>query len=215
MLDIITSLSLNQRVNIAGVLGFVLSVILAINQLLSNKLRISLESLVIIDAAENVPGSIFVLATLSNKISRPFSLISVCLKDAVNKTVTPVKQTARTYSCRATATKLEVKPVVLSSKFPVRFEAYDTHVLLLELPRRCIDMTLLRPDVPAHNPAAPSRIRRLLHMPYTRPLPLRLVLNTSRGRREAPISVYSVQSWEYLESYAVRKAAYEGNIVFP
>lgn len=208
-------MKLNDLVDIAGVLGFVLSLILAVLQLIRNRLRIFASPAILIDANPRVPGSIFLLLTLANKISLPFSLISVSIKETPTGRIIPVETTVRTYTCHPTEVRLAVKPVVLSQGFPARFEPYESKVFLLELLRQNIDMKFLRPGDPTHNPGEQSRIQYLLDMPYRHQLPLRLVMNTSRGRREVPIFVSESQSWDFLEKYAVQKAAYEEKIVFP
>ena len=166
----LSAVSLDNWVDIVGILGFGLSLYLAIHQFLVNRMKISAKPFVLIEAYNKVPNSIFLLATLYNKTRNPFSLISLHVRD---------------------------------------------HVLLLELDRQNIDMRLLHPGDPAHNPEGRSRIRRLLCIPYIHRPPLRLVLSTSRGRRAIPIYVSSAETWDYLESYAVRKAAYEEKVEFP
>lgn len=208
-------MQLNDLVDIAGVLGFVLSLCLAILQLMRNRLRIFASPIILIDANPKAPNSIFLMLTLANKISLPFSLTSVGVKDTSTGKIIPVETTVRTYMCHPTEKRLAVKPVVLSQAFPARFEPYESKVFLLELLRRNIDTKALRPGDPTHNPGEQSRIQHLLDMPYRHQLPLRLVMNTSRGRREVPIFVSENQSWDFLEKYAVQKAAYEEKIVFP
>ena len=206
---------LDKMVDIAGVLGFVLSGILAISGIISNRLRLSVGEVILIDAGRKAPNSVFLFFTITNKIRVPFSLIGTEFRDKSRKTYVPFEKTVRTYAQRATDKRLAVRPVVLSRAFPVRFEPYDAQVFLLELSRQHIDMRLLRPDAPTHSPAGHPRIQRWKHKLCTRLLPLRLVLNTSRGRREVPISVSETRSWDYLEKYAVQKAGYEEKIVFP
>lgn len=206
---------LDKMVDIAGVLGFALSVTLAISGIISNRLRLSVGEIILIEANRKAPDSVFLLFTITNRISVPFSLVNAMIRDKCNKTYVSFERTVRTYTCRASNERLAVKPVVLSQAFPVRFEPYDAKVFLLELSRQRIDMKYLRRDVPVHSQAVHPRIQRLKHKLCTRRLPLRLVLNTSRGRREAPIFVSEVHSWNFLEKYAVQKAAYEEKIVFP
>ena len=206
---------LDKMVDIAGVLGFLLSVVLAIFQIISSRLRLSVGEIILIDANRKAPNSVFLFFTITNRISVPFSLISAGIKDKSQKTYAPFEKTVRTYTHRATDERLAVKPVVLSQAFPVRFEPYSAEVFLLELSRQNVDMKYLRPDAPVHSPVGHPRIQRLKHKLYTRQLPLRLVLNTSRGRREVPIFVSEVHSWDFLEKYAVQKAAFEEKIVFP
>ena len=211
----LSAVSLDNWVDIVGILGFGLSLYLAIHQFLVNRMKISAKPFVLIEAYNKVPNSIFLLATLYNKTRNPFSLISLHVRDRKSKIDIPVEPVVRTFAARATDDKAAVRPVVLSPRFPVRFEPYEAHVLLLELDRQNIDMRLLHPGDPAHNPEGRSRIRRLLCTPYIHRLPLRLVLSTSRGRRAIPIYVSSAETWDYLESYAVRKAAYEEKVEFP
>ena len=211
----LSAVTLDNWVDIAGILGFSLSLYLAIHQFFANRMKISAKPFVLIEAYKKVPNSIFLLATLYNKTRNPFSLISLHVRDRKSKIDIPVEPVVRTFAARATDDKAAVRPVVLSPRFPVRFEPYEAHVLLLELDRQNIDMRLVHPGDPAHNPEGRPRIRRWLCTPYIHRLPLRLVLSTSRGRRAIPIYVSSSETWDYLESYAVRKAAYEEKVEFP
>lgn len=203
-------------VDIAGVAGFVLSLSIAISQALSNRLRIKAGPFTLIEAYNKAPDSIFLFVCLSNRTKIPFSLTDVYISLGKNGGKVKIERTVRTYRRNETANKLAVKPVVLSQTFPVRFESYASQVFLLEVLRQNIDMKSLRPDAPAHSPKEPIH-RPLCRMrnPYTRSLRPRLVLSTSRGRRAIPIYVEEVQNWDWLEAYAVRKAALEEKIVFP
>ena len=210
----LSAVTLDNWVDIAGILGFALSVYLAIRQIISNRMSISAKPFILIEAYDEAPDSVFLLATLYNRTSNPFSLISLYIRDRTNKSDIPIQPGVRIYSAKTTEDKAAVKPVVLSSRFPVRFEPYDAHVLLLELDRQNIDMKLLHPCDPAHDPEGRSRIQRFLCKPYMHRLPLRLMLNTSRGRRAIPIYVSATEKWKYLERYAVRKAAHEDKLGF-
>ena len=202
-------------VDIVGVLGFLLSLMLAISKLVSNRLRISAGDMVLIDANQKAKNSLFILVTLTNKISIPFTVTGVSIRNKTNHVETQIEKTVRTYTRRANDAKLAVKPVVLSQEFPARFEPYDAKVFLFELSRQRIDSKLLLRDVPVHSPAGLPLLRRFQHKLYIHQLPFRLVLNTSRGRRAIPIVVSEVRDWDFLESFAVQKAAYEEKILFP
>ena len=202
-------------VDIAGVLGFVLSLFLAISKAVSNRLWISAGEMILIDAIPKAPSSLFLLVMLTNRISVPFTLVNVFVRDKKSKIDVPVEKTVRTYTCHPSDGRLAVKPVVLSQEFPARFEPYAAKVFLLELSRQRISTPHLLQGAPARSQEGLPLPLRLLYKLYTHRLPLRLVLNTSRGRRAIPIAVSSVQNWDFLESYAVQKAAYEEKIVFP
>ena len=209
-------MSLNQLVDIAGVCGFILSLILAISKLLSSRLRVKAGTFTIIDTA-NVPNSVFLFVTLTNCINVSFSLVDVYIRDIHQKIDIPVEKTVRTYRHRPTNDRLAVKPVVLSQEFPARFEPYDAKVFLLEVSRRRIYIERLRslPDASIRNPEARPLLQRFRYKLYTRQLPFRLMLNTSRGRLSIPIFVSAVEGWNFLDQYAVQKAAYEEKIAFP
>lgn len=208
-----TEMSLNWA-DIAGVAGLALSLALAVIQLISNKLRIKLERAVLI-TTHRTSDSLFLFVTLTNKGKEPFSLIDVYL-DMGNKRKVPVERRVRTFSQRATDDKAEVKPVVLSRAFPVRFDSYASEEFLLELLRLNIELKSLLPSDPTQNPM--GHLHTLccqIRMLYTRLLPPRLVLNTSRGRRVIHLQASELKGWDWLELYAVRKAGYENKIIFP
>ncbi len=121
------------------------------------------------------------------------------------------------WTIHAPGTRLAVKPVVLSQAFPARFEPYDAKVFLLEVSHQNIDMKALcsHQDASVHSLKAHPHKQYFLGRLCTHQLRFRLVLRTSRGHRAIPISVSSVQRWDYLDSYAVHKAAFEEKIVFP
>lgn len=202
-------------VDLVGIAGFVLSVILALSQLWKSRLSIKAETFTLIDPGRYVPDSLFIFVCLSNKTSLPFSLIDYQIRLDRSTTI-PIEKTVRTYKSKETKDRLATGPVVLSKAFPVRFDSYASESFLIEVLRRNIDKTLLRPGAPAHSPAELLR-KQFLHIRRLctrQPLP-QLVLNTSRGRRVIPIYVESVQNWDWLDKYAVQKAALEGKVSFP
>ena len=214
MFNLLNSVTLDDLVDIAGVAGFILSFCLAVCGLWSNRISILLQDCELISLKEK-PDFCFFLVCLCNKTKVPFSLVDIQIDDGTKHDLVPVQRTVFTYRSLGSEEKLPAGPVVLSREFPVRFEPYDAKVFLLELSRPNIDMKLLRLGAPAHNPEGRGLPPRSHGKPCTHRLPLRLVLNTSRGRRAVPIYVAEVQSLEYLRSYSVQKAALEEKLVFP
>ena len=88
---------------------------------------------------------------------------------------------------------------------------------MFEVAPQNIDMKALgsHQDASVHSLKAHPHKQYFLGRLCTHQLRFRLVLRTSRGHRAIPISVSSVQRWDYLDSYAVHKAAFEEKIVFP
>lgn len=206
---------LDVVVDVVGVAGFALSLALAIIQIVSNRLSVGIGRITVIDAKQKAPESLFLFFTLSNRTRQPFSLSNIYLYDCKSKEEFEFSCKVRTYSRPATEDRAEVKPVVLSPKFPVRFEPYGVEVFLLELSRQRTSTLLAHPDVQVRNPKEHRPIRRFLRRLY-KPRPrLLLKMSTSRGRRAIPILVSSAESWDYLEKYAVRKAAHEEKVQFP
>lgn len=187
MPELINSISLKDLVDAVGVAGFVLSLVLAVTGALANRLSVSANPVVLIDDNSNAPESVFLLVTLSNQTRVPFSLTSLYLLDRTSGAEISFEKTIRTYTQPASDNRLAAKPVVLSQAFPARFEPYDSKVFLLGLSRPNIDMKLLRQGGPAHNPEGRGLPPRSHGKPCTHRLPLRLVLNTSRGRRAIPM----------------------------
>lgn len=74
------------------------------------------------------------------------------LRDRKEKKPINFKPKVRTYVGKESKEKLEVKPVVLSQAFPVKFDAYDAKWFLLELSRQHTDSKLLLRDGPTHQP---------------------------------------------------------------
>lgn len=218
-------------VDIAGVLGFVLSLLIVMSRILASRLKIKVEDIVFIDDQE-FPKSVFISFFISNRIKLPFSLISISLKFIEfndvkkfrlkkflcgcvhNVSISPV---VLTYSdLNPTKDKYPVKPVILSSKYPLRFDSYDALHVLIEVDRQhgsglshILHQQARSPKEPGH-----PLFRRIRNIYTRQPLPL-LVLNTSRGRREACLCVSAVEDRKWLEAFAVRKAALEGKVIFP
>lgn len=216
-MDFFINLTLSDYVGLAGVFGFALSVVLAITQMCSSRLRIGFGDFERFEYAK-VPGSVFMHVFLYNKSRIPFSLISIHIQERRNSKEIPIEQTLRTFRRPVKKDRLGVEPVLLSPAFPVRFDSYAGDEIWFEVSRLRIahlDLTP-HPDVPVRNLAEPlrrlcSRIRRRC----TRRLLPVLVLHTSRGRRVIPIRVSSVGGSEEFELYAIRKAGCEEKLVFP
>ena len=201
--------------NVAGVAGFILSLILAVSQLLTNRLKIKASGCVLIET-KHVRDSVFLCVCLHNHTNLPFSLIDLHINAGHGYRNVPVEQTIRTYYSKGDPGKrAPTGPVVLSPAFPVRFDSYAAEVLLLEVLRQNINTKFLLPD------GLDNRGERLhtqfhpFHRLYRRLFPLRLKLRTSRGPISIPVHIESVQGWNWLEKYAVRKAGHEGKILFP
>ena len=209
------TLTVADLVDIAGIAGFVLSLLLAISQIWSSRLRIDADSGVFIQTSL-FPESIFLDVILYNKTSLPFSLIQIQIDSGKGYRNMPIEKTVRTYQGHESKDRLAVKPVVLSREFPVKFDSYAAEEFFLEVSHLHINPLLLHPGEATHNPT--GRLRTLFHRIRklcTPPPRLRLVLHTSRGRRVVSIPVTPFQDWDWLETYAVRKAGHAGLIVFP
>lgn len=203
-----------NSVDIAGIAGFALSLILAVSQFIANRLKVKATSCILIDAPE-IPGSVFFHVCLYNQTHLPFSLVDIRIDTGHNHKDVPIERTVRTYFFKGEpGRKAPAGPVVLSPAFPVRFDSYAADVLLLEVLRRHIDMKILPPD--SHSQEGLPHKRSLqFHRPCRRLSPLHLRLRTSRGSTSIPVRVESVQGWDWLETYAVQKAGNEGKISFP
>ena len=213
-ISFLKSLPLSFWVDVAGVSGFILSLFLAVLKLCSERLKIKTGTFTLIET-DRAPNSLFLFGVIENRTSIPFSLVDISVSLGKKYRI-PVEHTVRTYQHHATHDKAEVKPVVLSRAFPVRFDSYAAEPFLLEVSRQHIDMRfLLPPDDSAHNRKEQSRKQS----PQTRmrgilqPRPS-LVMSTSRGHRVVPLRVSSCKGWDWLELYAVRKAGHEEKIVF-
>jgi len=197
--------------------GLGLSCFLAVAQWASTRLKIRLESAIITKWDKDAPKSTFVIATISNKTRVPFSLVSVSLKVGVKKRNVSISNVVRTYRNRPSERRAEVEPVVLSAMYPVRFDAYKSCEILIEvdhpytntLLRQCRAPKIL--NLKAYEFLERHRIRK----EYIRQFPVWLVLHTSRGQRVVPLFATSVQGDEWFEGYAVRRAGYAEKIAFP
>lgn len=202
-------------VDAAGIAGFVLSLVLAVSQLWSNRLQIKSASGTVIET-DRVRNSVFLYVCLYNRTSIPFSLLDVHINIGRGYRNIPVERTVRTYYSKGEAgKKVPAGPVVLSREFPVRFDAYAAEVFLFEVCRQHIDTKFLHPDASGRSQEEqPHRLSLQIRRLYKRQPLLRLNLHTSRGQLSIPVSIESVQGWEWLETYAVQKAGYEGKISF-
>ena len=203
-------------VDAAGIAGFVLSFVLAVSQLWSNRLRVRATAGTLIET-DRIRNSVFLHVCLYNKTSLPFSLLDVHVTAGRRCRNIPVERTVRTYYSKGKAgQKAPAGPVVLSREFPVQFDSYAAEVFLLEVCRQHIDTKFLHQAVQAcSREEHPHRRSLHIHRLYRhRPL-LRLNLHTSRGRLSVPVPISSIQGWDWLDSYAVQKAGHEEKIAFP
>lgn len=207
-----SSLDISVLVDIAGILGFILSLALAAYEISRNRLRMSIASIVFIDAAL-FPDSFFLKFRITNRTTLPFTLNSVAVKTVDGLCF--MSQTVRTFRQEPTADKLAVRPVVFSQEFPVRFDSCEARDILIELPRQPLWSEGLQRNAPIHSQAElPCRRAHGIRSLCTRqPLP-QLVIYTSRGIRVSNLLVSEVQDERWLETFAVRKAGYEEKIVF-
>ena len=202
-------------VDAAGIAGFILSLCIAVSQLWKNRLKISLQNCVLIDPKTSGRFTFFLLC-LCNKTAVPFSLTDIYIDDGTKNPPVPRQRSIFTYRNLGNEEKLPVGPVVLSQAFPVRFDSYAAEVLLIQVPSQNIDMRYLHPDALSHSQTGPihklflQTRNRYMHRP--RP---QLVLHTSRGLRVIALDIQSVENMDWLEQYAVQKAASEGKIEFP
>ncbi len=210
----LNDITLDTLVSIAGVLGFVLSVILAAYQIITNWMRVSTDGIVLVDDCKESPKSVFLLFALVNKTRLPFTLTNLHIRDRVLRKDVKIETSIQTFRRLSTEDKLEVKPVVLSQVFPVRFDAYDAKLFLFEVSRQNIDTTLFHLDASAHNQTGHFGKFYFLYRLCTHRPRFRLVMHTSRGRRVVEMNLRSVEKWEYLQSYAIQRAAGEGKIIF-
>ena len=81
--------------NVAGVAGFILSLILAVSQLLTNRLKIKASGCVLIET-KHVRDSVFLCVCLHNHTNLPFSLIDLHINAGHGYRNVPVEQTIRT-----------------------------------------------------------------------------------------------------------------------
>ena len=111
-------------VDAAGIAGFVLSFVLAVSQLWSNRLRVRATAGTLIET-DRIRNSVFLHVCLYNKTSLPFSLLDVHVTAGRRCRNIPVERTVRTYYSKGKAgQKAPAGPVVLSREFPVQFDSY-------------------------------------------------------------------------------------------
>lgn len=214
MLGLINSITLDNLVDLAGVAGFVLSLCIAASSLWANRISISLQQCVFITSAHQ-KDTCFFFVCLSNQTKVPFSLVDVKIDDGTKHKPVSIQRTVFTYRSSGSNTRLPAGPVVLSQAFPVRFDSYAAEILLLPVSRQHIDIRYLHPDGLGHSQTAHLRKQfRALYKRYTHQPQPQLVLHTSRGRRAIPIYVDSVQGMDWLQKYAVQKAALEEKLTF-
>lgn len=201
--------------DLVGISGFVLSCILAISQLISNRLEIQLKECTVIDTEDprNEKNFVFFHVCLSNKTKVPFSLVDVLIDDGTKREPIPIDKSAFIYPPTDDARKPISKPVLLSPWFPVRFDSYAAELLLLKVDRHYIEMNTFRPD---GSPC--TRKRRIqLQFPHIRRLCTHrsqpcLILQTTRGKRVLDLAVDALETDEYLEKLGYRKAVHEDKI---
>ena len=199
----------------AGVAGFGLSMCIAICQLWKNRLKVSLENCVLIDPATSGQFTFFLLC-LCNKTAVPFTLTDICIDDASGGPPVPRQKSVFTYKTSGGERKLPVGPVVLSPVFPVRFDSYAAEVLLIQVQSQRINTKYLHPGDSNHSPEGrPCKLRRSICRRYKRQPQPRLILHTSRGRHAVALEIQSLECMDWLEQYAVQKAASQGKIEFP
>ena len=208
-------LTLKNLVDVAGIAGFLMSIILAILQFRANRLRVSAMECTLIETT-HARDSVFLYVCLNNKTRQPFSLVDVCIDAGGKLGEIPVKKTVRTYPKGDPGKRAPTGPVVLSPAFPVRFDSYAAEVFLFEVARQHIDIKSFHLDAPVDSQAElPYRQSPRTHRPCKHRPRIRLKLYTSRGRLSVSAQIASVQGWEWLERYAVQKAGHEEKILFP
>lgn len=193
----------------SGLAGFALSLTLAVIQWRSSRLRIKAGPVTVMDDRKDFPSSVLLHVCLSNQTNTPFSLVDAGVKAGREKAA-PVDKTVLSYRTKVDKGPA-VKRVLLSPAFPVRFDSYASQEILLQVPRQHIS-NALPPQGPfgpaaAAQKQAPHTGRRETRLPR-----LRLILNTSRGRRVIPLRLESVQGLKWLALYADHRAAAEGTI---
>jgi hypothetical protein len=218
------ALTVEQWAIISGSLGFILSVWLSISRFAANRLRVKLESFEVAVFAKNTPEMLkkdndfvhFVLV-LSNKTSIPFSVTSICLK--IGNHSARSSSTIYTYPPQPSdgADKPEVGAVVVSTPFPVRFDAYESRPLFLTIKDQHIAQLFRNPLPPlADSHTAVKRV--LARRTYRRQTPQshpRLTIQTSRGKRALFPFVSEVRNQGWIKTYATQKAAAEEKLTFP
>ena len=207
-----------ERAAIAGVLGFALSLYLGIAKLWAGRLRIKLENINFATSKNNNDRVFFVILTLTNKSSNPFSLVSLSVNEPPrNASISPV---VYSYNDRIVDVgTFQVEFVKLSTRFPVRFDSYASHEIFCTIDCPQILQTL-RNFHPLPTRGRWEYLRKLCHRirkSNTHQPRIRLVFHTSKGRRAIYLSKYfrGLHDFEWLREYAVQKAIHEGKIIYP
>lgn len=207
-------------VDFAAIAGFVLALALAIQQIYTQHIRLRIENVVLIPSRSS-PKQFFLFLTLSNKRSIPLSVT----KARISSGVYNAAKSEIVYSQRYHKENFDTGLVVLSTRFPIRFEAFESQEICLSFDHQHIKETLLLPDmlsgqrVPGLRGYLSQKKARalhtlavLLHKPSSPSAKLRLY--TSHGVRTLDLRIDEVGDMEWLGQFAVRRSILDGTATF-
>ncbi len=198
--------------DVVGILGFLLSLTLAIQKLWERHLKLSLSKMNIGYLSREKPLC-FIFATLTNTSAIPVSLLSF---DIVTPGVT-AKNSERIFTYDHSDEHISFDHVIINTPLPCHLSPHETKEICIAVENQQIKETLLRPEL-LRGPNEPQKrchtFRRKLNHAYQilsrlvkRPIvrPIELVVYTPIGQKRFPLVFDNVADRSEIALLAFRK----------